>query len=56
MSILRLLTKEAPEDRFLLDKVIETATTIARGMQASYGASDSGLQTATTTEENASIY
>jgi len=34
--------KRRPEDRFLLDKVIETATTIACGMQASYGASDSG--------------
>ena len=34
--------KRRPEDRFPLDKVIETATTIARGMQASYGASDSG--------------
>jgi hypothetical protein len=34
--------KRRPEDRFPLDKVIETATTIARGMQASYGVSDSG--------------
>jgi hypothetical protein len=31
-----------PEDKFPLEKVIETATAIARGMQVSYGTSDSG--------------
>jgi len=34
-----------------MDKVIETATTIAHGMQASYGASDSGSSNSDTTEE-----
>jgi len=48
LEIADLVTPEAadknrrPEDRFPLDKIIETATNIARGMQASYGASDSG--------------
>ena len=31
-----------PEDRFPLDKIMEMATIIAHGMQASYGTSDSG--------------
>ena len=34
--------ERCPEDRFPLDKIMEMATIIAHGMQASYGTSDSG--------------